>query len=66
MHKSDMKGRRHQMSDQQDRQIGRSIIRLMMQEFLATFRAGIVHLEIAVQQLSFAAVGALATKTPKK
>ena len=48
-------GRAHEMADEQDRHIGRSIVCAMMVKFLTAIFAGVHGLEISAKQLAFAA-----------
>ena len=53
------------MAHDQNRQIGRAIISALMGIIFATFGAGQVHLQIAVQQRPLAAFGAAAGKAAR-
>ena len=51
------------MADDQQREIGRRVVRALVKEFLAAHRAGIVDLEIGAKQQAFAAIRAAQTET---
>ena len=60
-----MKREAHDVPDQQNRQIGRAVIRPVMVELLATLRAGIVHLQVAPEEMALAAGGAAMHQSPQ-
>ena len=59
-----MQCRRQQVRHDQDRQISWSVIGAVVKQFLTAVRARIIHLEVAVQQFTLAAVWAIASKSP--
>ncbi len=60
MHKGDVQKRCQEVSNNQDGQIRRAIIRTLVAEVLFADRAMVTHLEIAGKQRASATVGALA------
>src|SRR5664279_143584 len=60
-------GKKHQasddMTDDEDRQIGRSIVGPLMEEFFAALRADVVDLEIGAEHPAFAAAGTAAAQS---
>ena len=53
------------MPDDQNGQLGRAITSAVMIQFLTADSAGFVHLQIAFEQGTLAAIGAFAPKTSK-
>lgn len=55
-----MQQRGQQVTNHQNGQVGRTIIGTVMVQFFAADRAGVAHLQIALQHRACAAIGALA------
>ena len=58
------KRRRHQVADDQDRQVGRPVIRAVVMQFFPTDGTVIAYLEIPLQQRTRSAIGTFPTPAP--
>ncbi len=58
-----MDDRRQQVAHDQDRQVGRAVIRAMMRQIFLADGAGVAHFQVALQHRSAAAIRTFAAKS---